>query len=388
MALIDFLRMHWPVLLVPLLGLLAVYALLPRPRRFPVVAGALCGLAALVLGGLFLVRVVGLTTESFLFYLFAGVAVLAGVLLITQTNPARAALSFAVVVLASSGLYLLQAAPFLMAASVIVYAGAIIVTFLFVIMLSQQEGPSDADARSREPFLAALTGFLLLAALLYVLRVTYKPDLARWVEKSERMLARLEEAPAQGSDFDALTTELEDFRVAYDHWWKNQWRKDAEGAEGSKPSREWYPPPGGKPLADALGNATLAEVKGLARGKLKDDLVTSYRKVVEAGQAAQRDPLLGSLLPATSKLSELSGPRPSRPLGDLRRDEEGRPMLPAENTRYLGRSLFTDYLLAVELAGMLLLVATIGAIAVASRRGPSASALNPQTNGPAPRRSA
>ena len=56
-----------------------------------------------------------------------------------------------------------------MAATIIVYAGAIIVTFLFVIMLAQQVGPSDADARSREPFLATLTGFLLLAALIYVL---------------------------------------------------------------------------------------------------------------------------------------------------------------------------------------------------------------------------
>ena len=42
--------------------------------------------------------------------------------------------------------------------------------------------------------------------------------------------------------------------------------------------------------------------------------------------------------------------------------------MPAENVAYLGRSLFTDYLLAVELGGTLLLVATIGAIAIASRR--------------------
>ena len=41
-------------------------------------------------------------------------------------------------------------------------------------------------------------------------------------------------------------------------------------------------------------------------------------------------------------------------------------MLPVENTAYLGRTLFTDFLLAVELAGTLLLVATIGAIAIAA----------------------
>jgi NADH-quinone oxidoreductase subunit J len=42
--------------------------------------------------------------------------------------------------------------------------------------------------------------------------------------------------------------------------------------------------------------------------------------------------------------------------------------MPAENVAHLGRALFTDFLLAVELAGMLLLVATVGAIAIAGRR--------------------
>ena len=55
-----------------------------------------------------------------------------------------------------------------MAATIIIYAGAIVVTFLFVLMLAQQAGHSDADARSREPLLAGLTGFVLLGALLYV----------------------------------------------------------------------------------------------------------------------------------------------------------------------------------------------------------------------------
>ena len=47
---------------------------------------------------------------------------------------------------------------------------------------------------------------------------------------------------------------------------------------------------------------------------------------------------------------------------------EGRVALPVTNVAALGLSLFTDYLLPVELAGTLLLVATIGAIAIASRR--------------------
>src|SRR5262249_46395841 len=111
--------------------------------------------------------------ETVLFYAFAGLSLLAGAVMITRQNPARAALSFALVILSTTGLFLLQAAPFLMAGTVIIYAGAIIVTFLFVLMLAQPDGPSDADLRSREPALACTAGFFLLATLLLVLRQTY-----------------------------------------------------------------------------------------------------------------------------------------------------------------------------------------------------------------------
>jgi NADH-quinone oxidoreductase subunit J len=45
------------------------------------------------------------------------------------------------------------------------------------------------------------------------------------------------------------------------------------------------------------------------------------------------------------------------------------PELPAENVAGLGRELFTLHLVSVEVAGVLLLVATIGAIVIAGRRG-------------------
>ncbi len=93
--------------------------------------------------------------------------------MITGRNPARRRLAFAFVVLSTCGLFLLLAAPFLMAATIIIYAGAIIVTFLFVLMLSQQEGPSNADLRTREPALATAAGFVLLATLLVGLQRVY-----------------------------------------------------------------------------------------------------------------------------------------------------------------------------------------------------------------------
>src|SRR5262245_58452532 len=93
--------------------------------------------------------------------------------MITQKNPVHAAISFTLVVMSTCGLFLLQAAPFLMAATIIIYAGAIVVTFLFVLMLSQQAGFSDADDRTREPFLAAFAGFLLLGSVLLVIHRAY-----------------------------------------------------------------------------------------------------------------------------------------------------------------------------------------------------------------------
>src|SRR5262249_3428750 len=117
--------------------------------------------------------------------------------------------SFALVVLSTCGLFLLQAAPFLMAATIIVYAGAIIVTFLFVIMLAHQSGLSDADVRSREPLLACLAGFVLLGAVLYVLDTAY--DTAGL----DRLLARTGAVLEATSAAELKAAIPEDFFEAY-----------------------------------------------------------------------------------------------------------------------------------------------------------------------------
>src|SRR5947209_13941447 len=105
--------------------------------------------------------------------------------MITFRNPVHSALAFAMVVLSTCGLFLLQAAPFLMAATIIIYAGAIVVTFLFVIMLAQQAGLSSADQRSHEPFLATVAGFILLGSLVCVLHKSYT-GLDDYVGRAER----------------------------------------------------------------------------------------------------------------------------------------------------------------------------------------------------------
>src|SRR5580693_2118782 len=162
--------MSWRAVLPLVLGVVALYVLLPKPRKRPVVLGAGLGVLAVIAAGLLLFRGgQAPLPERFLFWCFAGLAILGGGAMLTQRNPARAALSFTVVVMNVCGLFLLQGAPFLMAATIIIYAGAIIVTFLFVLMLAQQRGFSDADDRTREPFLASFAGFVLLGTIFVVI---------------------------------------------------------------------------------------------------------------------------------------------------------------------------------------------------------------------------
>src|SRR5262249_40083979 len=210
----------WPLWLPLLAGAAAIFILLPRPKAPPMLWGILAGVAALVLGGGLLVQAGGVDAETVLFYAFSGLAIVSGAMLVTQSHPARAALSFAMVVLSTCGLFLLQAAPFLMAATTIVYAGAIVVTFLFVIMLAQQTGWSDADWRSREPFIATLAGFVLVGALLYLLQKTYEtPVLHKILERAEAASQSDPPSHELGNDEEFLTAlqaELEKIRGGQD----------------------------------------------------------------------------------------------------------------------------------------------------------------------------
>lgn len=85
--------------------------------------------------------------ESFLFYLFGGIAVLASALVIGQSNPMYSVLLLVASFGAISGLYVLLDAPFLAVIQIIVYAGAIMVLFLYVVMLlnAPQEDASEFD---------------------------------------------------------------------------------------------------------------------------------------------------------------------------------------------------------------------------------------------------
>ena len=343
----------WPVTLTAMLGGAAVYVLLPRPRPHPWWWGVLLGTTALVLAGAVVLHGGALTAETLFFYVFSGSAVAAGVLLVTQHNPARAALSFALVVLSVCGLFLLLAAPFLMAATVIVYAGAIIVTFLFVLMLAQQSGLGDADARSREPLLATVTGFVLLGALVYVLQATYLRGDA--VPVLDRLLAETRAARRQLDSGDA---------AALDRFPSARLLPVLQEAEQEEDARR----PGAAELA-AVRNQV--EGQDLVWPDAKNSRAAEVRAALDRLEAtlARARQQHGSPQPGGRRpQSDLSGTPSNAAADQIRVGPDGRPRMPHENSAYLGRSLFTDYLLPVELGGVLLLVAVVGAVAIAHRR--------------------
>jgi|ERR1022692_1197353 NADH-quinone oxidoreductase subunit J len=71
----------------------------------------------------------------FFFYLFAGIMLIGGILVITRKNPVHSALALIITLLAQASIYLMLYAPFVAGVQIILYAGGIMVLFLFVIML-------------------------------------------------------------------------------------------------------------------------------------------------------------------------------------------------------------------------------------------------------------
>ncbi len=104
---------------------------------------------------------------TFFFYFLSGLALLGGVLVITRRNPVHSALSLILTLLALAGLYLMLYAPFVAGVQIILYAGGIMVLFLFVIMLVNIE-----KAGKEEQFNKIWAVGLLAAVMLGGLLVT------------------------------------------------------------------------------------------------------------------------------------------------------------------------------------------------------------------------
>jgi NADH-quinone oxidoreductase subunit J len=106
-----------------------------------------------------------------LFYVFAAIAVGASLLVVVQTNPVYSVLLLIGSFIGLAGLYVLLAAPFVAVIQIIVYAGAIMVLFLFVVMLLNAPREEPAPAGIFESATTRVIGAAL--ALVFALELAW-----------------------------------------------------------------------------------------------------------------------------------------------------------------------------------------------------------------------
>ncbi len=220
--------------------------------------------------------------ELWLTYGFCAIAVVLAIAFALIKHPVHAALSFACVVLAAAGVYLLQDAAFVAASTVVVYAGATIIIFMFVLMFAQQTNLLDYDTHKQNPIAAGVVAIALAATVIAVVAKEF-PKL------EEELLIKTELAEVAASE----PTE------------------SAKTAEG-----------------DVKAETVKTEALALS-ASAKNDERTESDTAVEAPAKADRF-----------------------------------------TVAKLGAAFYTRYLLAIEIAGTLLLVATIGAVVIAQREPP------------------
>jgi NADH-quinone oxidoreductase subunit J len=117
--------------------------------------------------------------EQIVFYLFAGIAVIASLGVVAQRNPMHSVLLLIVSFGGLAGLYVLLDAPFTAVTQIIIYAGAIMVLFLFVVMLLNAHTEDDLLPRTLGPramMLGALLSVVLCIEVVVALnRLTIEP---------------------------------------------------------------------------------------------------------------------------------------------------------------------------------------------------------------------
>src|SRR5499425_3264947 len=107
--------------------------------------------------------------QSFVFYAFAAILVFAGLRVVTARNPVHAALWLVLSFFSAAGVWLLLQAEFLAIALVLVYVGAVMVLFLFVVMMLDVNFEKMRERfRSYIP-VAASVGILILLEMAVVL---------------------------------------------------------------------------------------------------------------------------------------------------------------------------------------------------------------------------
>jgi NADH-quinone oxidoreductase subunit J len=110
---------------------------------------------------------------TFFFYFLSGLTLLSGVLVITRKSPVHSALALIFGLLTQAGLYLMLYAPFVAGVQIILYAGGIMVLFLFVIMLVNLER-SQKEEQFNKQWLIGLLAAIALGALFIIVYIKGK----------------------------------------------------------------------------------------------------------------------------------------------------------------------------------------------------------------------
>jgi NADH-quinone oxidoreductase subunit J len=299
------------------LGAIGLYCLMPRKDKPPAfVGGSIGGAAVIGLLILFATRVPLGGGHTAYFCLFATIAIVGAVKVITHSKPVYSALYFVLVVLAVAPMLVLLSAEFLAVALIIVYAGAILITYLFVIMLAQQSGQPLYDLRSREPFLAVVAGFALTAGI--------AGNVDRLTVGTGPRIMLTAAGPGQEPPPIEIPSELD----------KQQRESDRE-------------------LINRL------EEKRLLGGAIIDGPPAA---VVPAGSPAGETTQVSAAIEAAPAGAAPSTAKSAGP----------------GNTLLIGREVMTRYVVVLEMSGVLLLIAMVGAIALSRKRIPTEVQPEPQ----------
>ena len=100
----------------------------------------------------------------FFFYFLSAMALISGVLVITRKNPVHSAIALIFTLLSVAGLYLMLYAPFVAGVQIILYAGGIMVLFLFVIMLVDV-GRTQRESQFNKQWLVGIAATAALGVL-------------------------------------------------------------------------------------------------------------------------------------------------------------------------------------------------------------------------------
>jgi NADH-quinone oxidoreductase subunit J len=144
--------------------------------------------------------------DAILFYVFAGVALASALGVVVQRNPTYSAFSLIVTLCSMGALFGLLGSPFIAVLQIIVYAGAIMVLFMFVLMLlnvpSEERLPG--EGWTLKVVALALVAVLALQSSTVVLRA-FRGDLAETFDASTRRMAQVLFSPQYLYAFEATS---------------------------------------------------------------------------------------------------------------------------------------------------------------------------------------